>query len=314
MNALRMSELKALFPDIITFKTCLSTFSQWRVGGVAEVIIRPRNKEELIKVRQWIYQNNVPSVIIGSTTNLLFADEGLQGVVVQIGSNFSKVHVHDSEITAEPGIWAPSLAKTAMQASLSGIEHICGIPGTLGGLVVMNGGSQRQGIGSVVNYVDTVDVAGNVKRYTKEECKFSYRRSIFQERDEVIIEVGLKLNDNQTKSAIRQEMLEILQSRRKKFPRKLPNCGSVFVSNPDMYATYGPPGKVIEDCGLKGLSRGGAQVSYLHANFIVNNGSAQAKDILSLINTVRETVHRRTGYQMVVEAKFVNSYGKIQDI
>lgn len=311
MDIFYKKKINEIFPEVVEFDVPLSKLSQWRVGGIADVIIRPRNKKELIRIRQWLYSNDLKSVIIGNTTNLLFSDEGLHVVVVQIGSNFSKVKTDGLEVIAEPGVWVPGLAKLAMQAGLSGIEHTCGIPGTLGGLIVMNGGSQRQGIGSVVKYVETVDNSGNIKRYTNQECNFSYRNSIFQNKDEIIVEVGLKLNNKHEKSEIRQEMLQILHSRRKKFPRKQPNCGSVFVSNPDMYEDYGPPGKIIEAFGFKGMSQGDAQISQLHANFIVNKGSAQSKDILYLIDIVKETIYEKTGYRMVVEARFVTSCGKI---
>lgn len=314
MNSFYSKKIDEVFPEIVEFNVPLSKLSQWKVGGRADVIIRPRNKEELIKVRQWLYSHDLKSVIIGNTTNLLFSDEGLRAIVVQIGASFSKVKIEGLEVIAEPGIWVPNLARLAMKAGLSGIEHTCGIPGTLGGLIVMNGGSQRQGIGSVVTYVETIDNQGKIKRYTNQQCKFSYRQSIFQNKDEVVVEVGLRLNSNRDKCDIRQDMLDILRSRRKKFPRKQPNCGSVFVSNPSMYEDYGPPGKIIETFGFKGLSQGDAEISQIHANFIVNKGSAQSKDILYLINTVKETVYEKTGHRMMVEAKFVNSTGEIMSI
>jgi len=314
MNSFCSKKIDEVFPEIVEFNVSLSKLSQWKVGGRADVIIRPRNKEELIRVRQWLYSHDLKSVIIGNTTNLLFSDEGLRAVVVQIGASFSKVKIEGLEVIAEPGIWVPNLARLAMKAGLSGIEHTCGIPGTLGGLIVMNGGSQRQGIGNVVKYVETVDNSGSVRRYTNQECSFSYRDSIFQNKDEVVVEVGLKLNSKYKKSEIRQEMLQILHSRRKKFPQKQPNCGSVFISNPDLYEDYGPPGKIIEAFGFKGLSQGDAEISQIHANFIVNKGSAQSKDILYLINTVKETVYEKTGHRMMVEAKFVNSTGEIMSI
>ena len=310
----KLQQIMALYGLRAQVNVPLSELSHWKVGGNADIVVQPKNKYELIQLRQWIHENGLPSIVIGNTTNLLFADEGLQAVVIKIDSNFSKTSVNDTEIITEPGIWVPSLARVAMQAGLSGIEHTCGIPGTLGGLVVMNGGSQRKGIGSVLSYVETVDKIGNLERYTNQQCEFAYRSSIFQENDEVITEVGMTLERSRSKESIRKEMLDILSSRRKKFPRKQPNCGSVFVSNPDMYEEYGPPGKVIEECGLKDLSKGGAQVSSLHANFIINNGNAKAEDILYLINTIRKKVHQMTGYKMVVEAKFVTQNGQIQEI
>ena len=205
MNTLYQKKINEMFPEIIEFEVSLSKLSQWKVGGKADIIIRPRSKNELIKVRHWLYLNGIKSLIIGSTTNLLFSDDDIHVVIIQIGNNFSKVAVDGLEIIAEPGIWVPSLARLAMQNSLSGIEHTCGIPGTLGGLVVMNGGSQRKGIGSVITYVETIDNQGNTKRYENSQCNFSYRQSIFQSTDEVVAEVGLKLNSNRDKHHIRQD-------------------------------------------------------------------------------------------------------------
>lgn len=306
--------LQELFPEIVELDVSLSSISQWKIGGNAELLVRPKNKSQLIKLRKWLYEHDLPSVIIGNTTNLLFSDEGLNVVCIRIDNTFSKVTVDNNKITSDPGAWVPDLARTAMNAGLSGIEHICGIPGTLGGLIVMNGGSQRKGISSVVEYVETIDTTGNLKKYSNKECEFSYRTSVFQRNNELITEVGLTLDSSKSKDTIRQEMLAILRSRRGKFPRKQPNCGSVFVSNPDMYSKYGTPGKVIEDCGLKGLTKGDAQISDLHANFIINNGNAKAIDVIYLINEVREAVYNKTGYKMVVEAKFVTPSGEIQKI
>src|SRR5690606_33120726 len=138
-------------------------------------------------------------------------------------------------------------------------------PGTLGGLVYMNGGSQRKGIGDHVVEVNTVTRAGERKSYTREQCLFQYRASVFQRVDEIITGARFEFEYGDPQS-IRRELLTILRSRRAKFPQKQPNCGSVFVSNPAMYADYGPPGKVIEACGLKGVVQGHAQISPLHAN------------------------------------------------
>src|SRR5690625_6921011 len=178
----------------------------------------------------------------------------------------------------------------------------------------MNGGSQRKGIGDNITYVKTVNVDGKAKTYSKEQCEFSYRSSIFQSLDEVITEVGLQLTPSQNKKLMHSEMLSILQSRSQKFPRKMPNCGSVFVSNPAMYEQYGPPGKVIEECGLKGLTKGGAKISHNHANFIINNDGASAQDILYLINKIREQAYKNTGYMMKAEPKQVDENGTIKEI
>lgn len=292
----------------------LSEISNWKVGGKVHALVQPKSLDQIIQLKKQLAENKIPNLVIGNTTNLLFTDKDIDAILLQIGSNYSSVEIEDNTIIAQPGVWVPKLARLAQQAGLMGIEHTCGIPGTLGGLVVMNGGSQRKGIGEHITYVKTVNALGELKKYSQTECVFSYRSSIFQQLDETIVEVGLHLSETVRKRAIHTEMLEILRARSKKFPRKFPNCGSVFISNPAMYEKYGPPGEVIEECGLKGISKGGAQVSPNHANFIVNNGEASSDDILYLINLIRNEVYKRTGYLMKVEAKYISNNGAIQEI
>jgi len=308
------SELARLFPGAVRRDVSLAVISRWRIGGTADVVIAPRGIEELADLRSWLDGKGVPSVVIGATSNLLFADEGLRAVAIRIGPEFSSLTIRDNRISANAGVWVPGLARRAMAAGLGGIEHTCGIPGTLGGLVCMNGGSQRKGIGAHVVSVISVDTTGQLVERGNEECEFSYRTSIFQTRDEVIAQVELELEAGMDRAVRRREMLEIMRTRRTKFPQKLPNCGSVFVSNPAMYAQYGPPGKIIEDQGLKGRAIGGAYVSPEHANFIINGGNASASDVLALISLVKGTVAKATGYSMAVEARYVTPSGSIEEI
>lgn len=317
VNTIDVSIIQALNEKLsnpVDTNVSLAGISNWRVGGNVKALVQPSSEEEIIALRKFIVEHQLPSLVIGNTTNLLFTDENIDAIAIQIGNKFSAIRQEGNTIIVQAGAWVPKLARFALQAGLAGIEHTCGIPGTLGGLVVMNGGSQRKGIGDNIRYVKTVDVDGKAKTYSKEQCEFSYRSSIFQSLDEVITEVGLQLTPSQNKKLMHSEMLSILRSRSQKFPRKMPNCGSVFVSNPAMYEQYGPPGKVIEECGLKGLKKGGAWVSQNHANFIVNSNNATAEDILYLINTVRDTVHKETGYLMKVEPKFVDARGQIFEI
>src|SRR5690606_10000391 len=146
------------------------------------------------------------------------------------------------------------------------------IPGTIGGLICMNGGSQRKGIGESVIQVHSVDRNGAIVIRRGADCNFEYRNSIYQSADEILLSARLKFNRSISKFETRRRMLSILSERRKKFPQKYPNCGSVFKSNPSMYEVVGPPGQVIESLGFKGMKSGGAMVSPQHANFIVNTG------------------------------------------
>jgi len=305
------SEIDALISGSVSCNVPLAKISRWRIGGSADIVVQPSSVEDLIKLRSWINARNLPQVVIGATSNLLFSDEGLRAICIQIGSNFSSVSVKGNLISASSGLWVPSLARLAMTRGLSGISHICGIPGTLGGLVCMNGGSQRQGIGDVVVNVASIDKQGQSHVRTAAECEFGYRKSIFQSNEEIITEVTLELSPDADRKKLRREMLGIMSNRRRKFPQKLPNCGSVFVSNPSMYQNYGTPGALIESLGFKGMSIGGAQVSPQHANFIVNTGGGTSVDTLALITQVRNAIFLKTGYEIEVEARYVTPDGRL---
>ena len=184
-----------------------------------------------------------------------------------------------------------------------------GIPGSVGGLVAMNGGSRRQGIGEWMDWIDALDVAGTAIRLDRAACRFSYRNSLFlMEPDRVVVRCSLSLSPGDP-TAIRRAMLANLRERRRKFPLKRPSCGSVFKSSPELFELAGPPGRIIECLGFKGRRAGGAEVSPQHANFVVNTGEARAADVLALIRAIREAVHARYGVWMETEARYVRPNG-----
>ena len=306
-----IAALKQLCPGGVAQRVSLAQLSQWRVGGLADVIASPTSTQQVAALRRFFNEAGIAHLVIGQTTNLLFADEGLRAPCIMIGSRMSGVTMTAENIYAQSGVWVPNLARQAMKAGLTGIEHICGIPGTLGGLVCMNGGSQRQGVGSSVSVVQSVDSAGVIRKRKLNECGFSYRSSVFQSNDEIVTDVQLQLKRG-CKPLIRHEMLEILAERRHKFPRRQPNCGSVFVSDPALYDQYGPPGRIIEYLGFKGHTVGGAKVSERHANFIVNIGNARALDILTIISEIRAATERYMGRPLVSEVRYVSQDGKIR--
>lgn len=310
LTQLDLNELERLCPGGIEHNVSLAEISQWGIGGNADVLIRPSTLQQLVELRYWFYLNDINHLAIGSTSNLLFSDEGLRAPCVQLGNRLSQVTIDKNTVLAQAGVWVPSLARRLMQAGLTGGEHMCGIPGTLGGLVCMNGGSYRKGIGSNVESVESVGVTGEIVRRTGSECYFSYRGSIFQENNEVITSVTLKFNDGK-RTQIRHDMLAILAERNRKFPRKLPNCGSVFKSNPAMYAKVGAPGTIIEELGFKGYCIGDVFVSPLHANFIVHKGQGLAKDVLALISEIDERVFSETGFRMEAEITYVTQGGNL---
>ena len=288
----------------------LSTLSRWRIGGLADLVIEPKNATALARVLNRLSGSCLPRVVIGDGSNLLFDDAGLRGVIVRIARDLSEMRIEGTRVWAQAGIWTPLFARRVGCSGLSGVEHTIGIPGTLGGLLVMNGGSQRKGIGSHVMAVTCLDAEGRCLVLDREACAFAYRTSALQRDGLVVIEAEFELEPADAAS-IRHEMIGIMVSRRKKFPLHLPNCGSVFLSDPAMYDVVGPPGKAIEESGLRGLRMGDAQIAPSHGNFIVNLGRASSSDVLALIGMIRQTVYDRTQYWMDCEIRYVTPNGAV---
>jgi len=299
-----LKELANLNLGQLHYNEPLRNHSSWRIGGHADLLVEPDSIQQIQILMVELDRRALPFVVIGDGSNILFDDAGVRGVVVKIGRNLSKWEIKDDAVTAEAGIFVPSLIRRIGNAGLCGFEHAIGIPGSLGGLVLMNGGSMRQNIGSRIENIWAVDRNGNLLNFDRSACHFAYRKSALQDMGVVVVKVRLK-GDLGNRRIIRREMLGILRSRRQKFPLKLPNCGSVFLSDPKMYDSAGPPGVVIEQCNLKGFRIGDAKIPNLHANFIVNLGAAKSKDILNIIHHVRDTVQHRTGYTLMCEVRYL---------
>lgn len=303
-----LAALERICPGGVTTEENLSQLSQWKVGGTADLVLRPGSTQEVAALRAHFAALGITPLVIGSTTNLLFSDEGLRVPCICIGSRMAALEIDGGDVRVGAGHWVPHLARRLMQAGLTGLEHTSGIPGTLGGLVCMNGGSQRKGVGDHVVRVDSVDAQGSIRTRCQAELGFSYRNSIFHEAGEIITSTQLRLAHGNP-AEIRREMLRILVSRSRKFPRKQPNCGSTFVSDPALYVKYGPPGAIIERLGFKGYKVGGAEVSNQHANFIVNTGQATAHDILTVIRNINVAVEQNTGRALLAEVRYVRPDG-----
>ncbi len=292
------------------FDAPLAAHNSWQIGGPADLLVEPSCVDHVVSVVKFAHQENIPLVVIGQGTNLLFDDAGVRGIVLKLGNQFSRTIIAKNTIIAEGGAWVPGLARKAMLAGLAGLEHTIGIPGTIGGLVLMNGGSQRKGIGDNVSRVWVVDREGALVELSQADCNFSYRKSALQGTGAVVVKVEL-VCDRVKPAVIRRAMLKDLRERRSKFPRKEPNCGSVFLSTTEMHASVGPPGKIIEDAGLKGTRLGNAEVSRQHANFIVNLGGASSRDILGLVAHIRQVVAKRIDFELHCEVRYVSTTGKI---
>jgi UDP-N-acetylmuramate dehydrogenase len=289
----------------------LSKLSWWRIGGRADLLVEPRSPSAAQGVLRYLARAGIPRIVIGDGSNLLFDDAGLRGVVVRIGRSLNGMRVRLGTVSAGAGLYVPRFVRKLGSLGLSGLEHAIGIPGTLGGLVVMNGGSQRKSIGSVVVKVSGCDLSGEPFEHDHAACRFRYRGSRLNDDGLVVLETTLALHQGDP-AAMRREMIGIMAERRRKFLKDQPNCGSVFVSDPAMYATVGPPGAAIERVGLKGARFGGAEISPRHANFIVNLGGARSADVLSLIALARDRVRAATGFAMACEVRHVSPDGRIR--
>lgn len=285
--------------------------SFWKIGGPADGVVQPESFPQFVRVLQEARLAGLPLIVIGRGSNLLFADEGFRGIVVWVDQKLGNIEVAGSRMVVEAGALACRVALVACRHHLAGLEHIAGIPGTLGGLIVMNGGSMRRGIGDSLEWVEGCDAKGNPFRFDRADCRFRYRDSRFLwDPALALFRCSLSLRFGR-RYEIRRAMLANLKERRRKFPRKIPNCGSVFKSSPELHALAGPPGKIIEDCGFKGKRVGDAEVSRLHANFIVNAGQARAVDVLNLIRQIRVAVYTRFGFWLETEVRCVLPGGHI---
>lgn len=288
----------------------LNRHCTWRIGGPADLFIEPRTIDEIRLAVEILNDRGLPWVVIGRGSNLLFDDEGIRGAVIKLGRAFSKVSFDGKLVRGYSGVWIPSLARRSASLGLSGLEHMVGIPGTLGGAITMNGGSLRQNIGQIVDWVSYIDQNGAIHRLSGSDCGFSYRSSCFQDSSKIVLEAQMSLSCS-SPASVREEMVRVLRERKEKFPLSLPNCGSVFSNDPEIHREWGPPGRVVEMCGLKRLSMGSAQVSEKHANFIVNLGNATSNDVRALVRTVRRVVHDVTGHDIPCEVRYVSPIGRV---
>jgi UDP-N-acetylmuramate dehydrogenase len=288
----------------------LSLHTSWRIGGPADLFIEPHDEYQLQRIIRYSRAKKIPVLALGNGSNILVNDKGIRGIVINVGKKFSQISIDNHVITAGAGVSAPDLATIAAKQGLGGLEHVAGIPGTLGGLVYMNGGSRGHCIGENIKKVWILDDNAHSRVLTKEECSFSYRYSSLQEMNCIIYKIELEC-EAKPPSAILNEMQQILLERERKIPSDFPSCGSVFLSNPATASTIGPPGKLIDDAGLKGFRVGDAQVSLKHGNFIVNRGNARSAEVISLVQIIREKIYRITNHWLESEVKYIAPDGKI---
>jgi len=279
----------------------LQEFTTWRVGGPAEWFAEPADGAQLIALARWARERQLPLRVIGAGSNLLIADQGLAGLTVSIRRlQGSRVDGESGVVEAEAGEPIPTLARKVARAGLHGLEWAVGIPGTVGGAAVMNAGAQG---GCTAEWLDSVLVldpsgSGESLRLRATDLDFDYRHSRLQQEPLLVLSARFQLEPGHDPAAVSARTSANLHSRTSTQPYQQPSCGSVF-RNPEPEKA----GRLVESLGLKGTRIGGAEVSPIHANFIVNTGGATAADIDALIKLVRQRVWESTGIDLHPEVK-----------
>ena len=298
-----ISELKERLPELIPAyeifsEEPMSKHTSFRIGGPAELMVFPRNAEELSKVMKTTYEMGIKPYILGGGTNVLAPDEGLRGVVIVTKDALIGLRLLDeTHISAMSGM---TLAKTAMfaaQDNLSGLEFAHGIPGTVGGAVYMNAGAYGGEIKDVAVKTEFMRLDGTIEIYEGDAQGFAYRSSAFQNLDGVILRTEFALTQSNEKD-VRKKIKELADRRRASQPLELPSAGSTFKRPKTGYAAA-----LIDEAGLKGLQVGGAAVSEKHAGFIVNLGGATAADVFALVKLVQSRVFDHSGVLLEPEIR-----------
>lgn len=292
-------EKLASVTDNILFDEDMSKHTTFRIGGKADAFVNARSALEIEKVIHYCRESGTPYMIMGNGSNMLVGDGGIRGVVIHIGSEMAKCRIEGDEVYADAGILMSSLAKKILDASLTGFEFAGGIPGTLGGGIYMNAGAYGGELKDIIENVTFICPDGMIKTETADKLDFGYRHSMFETGEYIILSCKLKLKKGNYDD-IKSLMADFNTRRSEKQPLSKPSAGSTFKRPEGHFA-----GKLIQDAGLMGYSVGGAAVSDKHAGFVVNNGGATAKDVLSVIEHVQKTVEEKFGVHLEPEVRLI---------
>jgi UDP-N-acetylmuramate dehydrogenase len=285
----------------IIFDEPMKKHTSFKIGGTADYFFKATTLEELQNIIKFAKIKELPITIIGNGSNLLVTDKGIRGLVIKIDIKKLKIEKKDEFAVIEVGAGNKlmALATKMKDEELSGLEGLSGIPGSVGGAIVMNAGAYGKEMKDVVLSTTCMDKNGKLYTFSNEEQEFSYRNSIFQKKDYIIIETKLKLEYGK-KDEIQKKMEEYFKSRKEKQPIKYPSAGSSFKRQEGIITA-----KLIDDVGLKGYKIGGAQVSEKHAGFIVNYNNATATDVINLIDYIKEKVYSKYGIKIEEEIKII---------
>lgn len=286
---------KILSEEKIKQNEPMKNHTSFKIGGPADFFINVDNVEELQEILKLSKDKNIPFFIIGNGSNLLVSDNGVRGLVLKL--NFQDIKFENNICIVDSGVKLMYLGQILAKNNLSGFEELSGIPGTIGGATFMNAGAYGKEIKDVLKEVLVMDYEGNIFTLKNKDCDFSYRHSIFEDKDYIILQVKLIL-ENGNEKEIKEKMNEYLKSRKEKQPIEFSSAGSTFKRGEDFITA-----KLIDEAGLKGYRIGGAEISTKHAGFIINVGNATCKDVLDLADYTKRKVFEKFNKRIQLEIK-----------
>tara|TARA_B100000029_G_scaffold374542_1_gene368851 strand:- start:987 stop:1901 length:915 start_codon:yes stop_codon:yes gene_type:complete len=289
--------------SIILENELLKNHTTFGIGGPAKILALPKATNDLIKIINFSNKNNINLSFIGSGSNVLASDNGFDGIVITLKKMFNKIQFNDNNVYTEAGAMLGTMVKTAINKGYEGFESLVGVPGTVGGALIMNAGAHGTEISELLISARTINCNGQIKFYNKKDISFSYRNSTFPE-NEILLDANFILNKGVKKDIIKKKK-EVSLKRKTTQPLKYRSAGSIF-KNPSSNLAAG---YLIDKSGLKGLRIGDAEISKKHANFIINHGSAKSHEIYKLIKIIKNKVNQKFKIRLKLEIKLI---GEIQ--
>lgn len=280
----------------------MSAHTTFRIGGPADYFVMPENETMLLKLMDFCKKEKLPWYVVGNGSNLLVADRGIRGVVFTLGKGWNTIRIEGTMLYVGGGTMLSRAAKAAADRSLTGMEFAAGIPGTVGGAVVMNAGAYGQEIKDVLCKVKVLTKEGDIRWIFAQDLELGYRTSCVKEREYLVLEAVFCLNTGE-KDSIYEKMAQLAASRREKQPLEYPSAGSTFKRPTGFFA-----GKLIDDAGLRGFSIGGAAVSDKHCGFVINKDHASAEDVLKLCTQIQKRVQEQFGVLLEMEVKKIGEF------
>jgi len=300
LNQKQKKDIRKMLTSVMTFDEPLAKHTTFGIGGPADCMVFPETREELSKLLKYAYQKKISAIFIGSGSNILVWDKGFDGIVISLKKSFKNLTIkRNSQIIVEAGVMLGTMVKQAMAAEIGGLESLIGVPGTVGGALIMNAGAFGSEISKYFEEAKTMTIEGDTKSYKKGEIEFSYRHSTFP-KNEILLEATFQCKQGKPAEILKDRKVAS-DGRKSNQPLKFRSAGSIFKNPSDSLAA----GYLIDKTGLKGTERGGAAISEKHANFIVNMGDATAADVLYLIKLAKKYVAKKFHINLELEVKLI---------